>query len=387
MRVDSHQHFLDYTAHAGDYVWLSDEYGALRRDFLPGDLAPLLRETGFDGTVAVQARECVAETDFLLDLADRTPWLLGVVGWIDLCAPDAAPLFERYAAHPKLKGLRLLIHDRPDVDFAVSQAHVRGVGLLARHGLTYDLLLRPPHLRPATRLVDLYPNQPFVVDHIAKPAIASGELSPWREDMRELARRPNVQCKISGLVTTADWATWTPAEFAPYLDVVLEAFGPSRVMIGSDWPVCTCAATYQRTIQVMLDWSEQLSPAERAELLGGTCTRFYGLEAPVLRFGMVIGLRDEREAEYRDLHLGPGVRDLLREANIRNFGIFLHRLPDGKLYEFAYYEYVGADHAVDMARLAAHPRHVEWLRLCDPMQLPLPGESSWAVMEPIYFNP
>ena len=387
MKIDSHQHFWNYTAHADDYVWMSDEYGALRRDFLPDDLAPLLTDMGFHGTVAVQAREMVAETEFLLGLADHTPWILGVVGWVDLCAADAEPLVERYAAHPMLKGLRLLIHDRPDPEFAVSPDHVRGISLLERHGLTYDLLLKPPHLRPATKLADQFPNQKFVVDHIAKPDIPGGGLSPWAEDIRELARRPNVFCKVSGMVTTADWATWTPGQFAPYLDIVLDVFGPSRLMIGSDWPVCTCAASYQRTMQTTIDWAASLSADEQAEFLGGTCARFYGLEPPVRRYGMVIGLRDEREAEYRSVHDGPGVRDLLREANIRNFNIFLHRLPDGKLYEFGYYEYVGTDHAADMAKLDAHPRHAEWLRLCDPMQLPLPGEKSWSMMERVYFNP
>jgi L-rhamnose mutarotase len=189
------------------------------------------------------------------------------------------------------------------------------------------------------------------------------------------------------MVTTADWKTWTPGQLAPYLDVVLEAFGPSRLMIGSDWPVCTCAASYQRTMQTSIDWAANLSTDEQAEFLGGTCARFYGLEPPVRRYGMVIGLRDEQESEYRRVHDGPGVRDLLREANIRNFNIFLHRLPDGNLYEFAYYEYAGTDHAGDMARLDAHPRHAEWLRLCDPMQVPLPGEKSWTMMESVYFNP
>lgn len=277
MKIDSHQHYWNYTAHAEDYVWMSDEYGALRRDFLPADLAPVLTAMGFDGTVAVQAREMVAETDFLLGLAESTPWILGVVGWIDLCAADAEPLVEQYAAHPKLKGLRLLIHDRPDPEFAVSPAHVRGIGWLERYGLTYDLLLKPPHIRPATRLVDRFPNQRFVVDHIAKPDIPSGVLAPWAEDLRELARRPNVCCKVSGMVTTADWGTWTPQQFEPYLEVVLDAFGPSRLMIGSDWPVCTCAASYERTMQTTIDWAARLSADERAEFLGGTCARFYGL--------------------------------------------------------------------------------------------------------------
>ena len=277
MRVDAHQHFWEYTTNAVDYVWMTGDYDDLRRDFLPAHLAPLLREAGFDGSIAVQAREKVEETDWLLDLAETTPSILGVVGWVDICAPDAEPLIERYAADGYLKGLRLLIHDRPDVDFAVSPEHVRGIGWLERSGLAYDLLLKPEHLGPATRLVDMYPRQRFVVDHIAKPDIASGQLSPWREEIGELARRPNVYCKVSALVTTADWTSWSATQFAPYLDVVADAFGPSRLMIGSDWPVCTCAASYERTMQVALEWSSRFSPSERADLLGGSCSRFYQL--------------------------------------------------------------------------------------------------------------
>jgi L-fuconolactonase len=279
MRIDAHQHFWDYEAHPADYVWMTGEYNRLRRSFLPADLAPQLRAAGVDGTVAVQARELVEETDWLLGLADATPWILGVVGWVDLCSPDAEPVIEHYARNPKLKGLRLLIHDRPDVEFAVSPDHVRGVGWLARHGLTYDLLLRPEHLEPATRLVDQLPDQRFVIDHLAKPQITAGILSPWREDIREIARRPNVCCKVSALVTTADWATWSPAQFTPYLDVLLEAFGPERLMAGSDWPVCTCAADYRRTMAVAASWAGQLSQVEADAVLGGTCARFYGLGA------------------------------------------------------------------------------------------------------------
>ena len=277
MQIDAHQHFWDYAAHPDDFTWMGGEYASLGRDCLPGDLEPVLIANGIAGTVAVQARELVEETDFLLAIADRTPWVLGVVGWIDLCDPGAEGLVERYAEHPALRGLRLLIHDRPDPDFATSAPHVRGVGWLARYGLTYDLLLKPPHLRPAATLADLLPRQRFVVDHIAKPPIATGRLSPWREDIRELARRPNVYCKVSALVTTADWATWSPAQFAPYLDVVLEAFGPSRLMAGSDWPVCTCAASYERTMQVTREWAAALGQRERDAILGGTCAEFYGL--------------------------------------------------------------------------------------------------------------
>ncbi|MFA5058418.1 MAG: amidohydrolase family protein [Opitutaceae bacterium] len=279
MRLDAHQHFWNYTAHAADYVWMTGKYGVLRRDFAPPDLAPLLQQSGFDGTIAVQARELPQETDYLLGLAARHPFIKGVVGWLDLTRPDIERDLARYSANPRLRGLRLLIHDQPDVDFANSPAHRRGVGRLRQYSLTYDLLVRPPHLRASTALVDALPDQPFVVDHIAKPLIAQRIFSPWREDLAELARRPNVTCKLSGLVTEADWTAWKPADLVPYLDIVLELFGPHRLMIGSDWPVCTCAADYERTMRVVIDWAARLSPVERDAVLGGTCARFYGIHS------------------------------------------------------------------------------------------------------------
>ncbi|MEI6106684.1 MAG: amidohydrolase family protein [Opitutae bacterium] len=279
MRLDSHQHFWDYTSPPTDYVWMTDECAALRRDFGPPQLAPLLAGLGFTGCIAVQARELPQETDYLLGLAALHPIIRGVVGWLDLLDPGVERDLIRATANPKLRGLRMLIHDRPDLGFANSPAHCRGVGLLKKYGLTYDLLLKPPHLRPATALVDALPGQPFVVDHLAKPAIAEHLFSPWREDLAELARRPNVFCKLSGLVTLVDWTTWQPDQLLPYLDIALELFGPQRLMIGSDWPVCTCAATYPATMQVVIDWTARLSPAEREAILGGTCAQFYGIKS------------------------------------------------------------------------------------------------------------
>jgi L-fuconolactonase len=277
MKLDAHQHFWNYTANAADYGWMNDACAVLRRDFEPPQLEPLLREIGFDGTIAVQARERREETDYLLALAERHPLVKGVVGWLDLTDPGVEREIERYAAQIRLRGLRMVIHDREDVNFADSPAHRRGVGMLRRHGLTYDLLLRPQHLPSAIRLVDAWPDQPFVVDHLAKPLIATGAMSPWRESFREIARRPNVCCKLSGMVTEASWTTWQPADLRPYLDVALEAFGPERLMIGSDWPVCTCAADYVRTMRATIAWADTLAPAERDAILGGTCARFYGV--------------------------------------------------------------------------------------------------------------
>jgi len=275
VRIDAHQHFWRYNQ--TDYVWMTGDLRQLARDYGPDDLRPLLDESGIDATVAVQARQMLVENDFLLGLADAHPWVLGVVGWVDFAASDVAAQIERYAAHPRFRGVRELIHDMPDDDYATSRDHLDGVGLLERFGLTYDLLLRPQHIPAATRLVDRLPNQRFVVDHIAKPPIASGELEPWASGIAGLAERPNVWCKLSGMVTEADWNSWRPADLRPYLDVCLEAFGPERLMLGSDWPVCTCAADYGSVAAVVTGYVSALSPAEQDAVLGATCVRFYSL--------------------------------------------------------------------------------------------------------------
>ena len=279
MRIDSHQHFWRYPRDAADFTWMTDDLVALQRDFLPADLAPLRASLGIDGSVAVQAREVEAETDFLLALAADDPSILGVVGWVDLCADDVDARLDRWAGEARLKGMRMLIHDRDDPRFAASEAHVRGVSRLGARGLTYDLLLRTVHLPAAIELVDRLPEQPFVVDHIAKPAMDGSDLDAWRRGIAEIARRPNVLCKLSGMVTEADWHGWRAETFEPYMAHVLDAFGTERLMIGSDWPVCTLAAGYEAAMRVVLDWSRALSGDERAALLGGNCARFYGLEA------------------------------------------------------------------------------------------------------------
>lgn len=277
MRIDAHQHFWDFEANAMDYVWMTDEYSSLRQNFGPVDLKPLLEIHGFQGTVAVQARELDDENDYLLALAATYPFILGVVGWLDLCHPDVESLIELYAENPRLKGLRMLLHDRTDPGFAVSPDHVRGVGLLERYNLSYDLLIKPQHLEPARRLVDLFPNQRFVVDHIAKPNIAAGSFEPWARDIAELARRGNVCCKLSSMITQSNWSGRSVAQFAPYLEHALDIFGPARLMIGSDWPVCTVAADYGKTMNLVTTWASRLSEDEQDAILGNTCARFYDL--------------------------------------------------------------------------------------------------------------
>lgn len=277
MKIDAHQHFWDYTAHAADYVWMSDAEHMLRRDFMPEDLAPLLTQAGYAGTVSVQAREMREETDWLLALAKDNALICGVVGWLDLTRPAIDVQLEAFADQEKLKGLRMLIHDQADPDFADSPDHLRGVGKLEAYGLTYDLLLRTPHLPAAIRLVDALPNQPFVVDHIAKPKMDGSDWDAWSSGIKAISLRPHVMCKLSGLVTLGDWGQWQSEPYVRYLDHVLDCFGPSRCMIGSDWPVATCAAQYGDTMGVVEQWAAPLSATEKAAILGANCSVFYRL--------------------------------------------------------------------------------------------------------------
>ena len=275
MRIDSHQHFWHYDpAHQ---VWMTDQMAVLRRDYLPGELQPLLEAGGFDGTIAVQARQMVAETEWLLKLADEHDFIRGVVGWVDLRSPALREQLAKYARHPRLVGVRHVVHDEPDDHFMLLPEFRRGIGQLREFDLTYDLLLFPKHLPVAVTLVAEYPQQPFVLDHIAKPAIREGKFSPWREDLRRLAEFPNVFCKLSGLVTEAQWKQWRPEDFHPYLDMVIEAFGTERVMIGSDWPVCTLSGDYVSTMRIVTDYVQRFPAEVREGILGGNCARFYGI--------------------------------------------------------------------------------------------------------------
>jgi L-fuconolactonase len=249
----------------------------LKQDRLPADLASLLAEAGLDGTIAVQARQTLDETAWLLELADRHSFIQGVVGWVDLCSPDLDGQLERFSAHPKFCGVRHLLQDEPDDRFMLREEFIRGLGRLAEFDLTYDILIYPRHLPVACKLVEKFPEQPFVLDHVAKPFIKDGLLSPWAADLKRLATFPHVCCKVSGLVTEADWQHWQPADFRPYLDVVFEAFGPERLMFGSDWPVCTLAATYAQVVELIADYTRSLSQAEQTQIWGETACRFYKL--------------------------------------------------------------------------------------------------------------
>ena len=275
MRIDAHQHFWNYTANPNDFAWMTDDLFALQNNFLPQDLEPLLSQAGYEGTIAVQAREMEVETDFLLKLANNNSIIKGVVGWIDLCSTDVKQSLERYADDSLLKGFRMIIHDHADLDFANSEAHARGIGYLEQYGWTYDLLLKTIDLPSAIQLVDRYPTQKFVVDHIAKPANDKSDWDAWLTGIRTIAERTNVFCKLSGLVTEGDWKNWKPADFTPFLEEVLKAFSIERLMIGSDWPVCTLAADYGSAMNVVENWAGQFNIDEREALFGRNCARFY----------------------------------------------------------------------------------------------------------------
>ncbi len=271
MRLDAHQHFWRYAPR--HYPWMKPSW-AIRRDFLPPDLAPLLARAGLDGTIAVQARQRLEENTFLLALADRYELIKGVVGWVDLRSERAEAQVRAFAAHPKAVGVRHVVQDEVDDDFMLQPEFLRGISRLQDAALTYDLLIFPKQLPAAIRLVDRFPNQPFVLDHLAKPDIRAGALTPWRDQIRELARLPNVCCKVSGMVTEAKWLGWRAEDFHPYLEVVVEAFGYDRLMFGSDWPVALLAGTYAQVHGLV----QSYIPAQHhAAFFGGNAARFYGI--------------------------------------------------------------------------------------------------------------
>jgi len=276
MRIDAHQHFWDYDP--DKYPWMTEDMQVLARDHGPHDLKPHLDEHDLDGSVVVQARQDVEETRWMLGLTDEHEFLKGVVGWVDLCSPEVEGQLEELAAHPRLVGVRHIVQDEPDERFLLRDDFCAGISKLAAHGLVYDVLIYPNQLPAALEFTGRFPEQPMVLDHIAKPYIGRGELEPWASQVRELGRRENLTCKVSGMVTEASWSGWTAADFHPYLDVVLEAFGPGRMMYGSDWPVCRLAAEYGPMKAIVDDHLADLAPDEQASLWGGTAARVYGLE-------------------------------------------------------------------------------------------------------------
>lgn len=274
MLIDAHHHLWKHNN--SDYEWMnSDRLAALRRDFLVEDLVEATRETGLIGTIAVQARQSVVETEWLLEIASNHPIIRGVVGWLPLYSPTVSTLIEKFSTNPKFKAVRHVLQDEQDYFFMLRDDFNRGVALLRDFKLVYDILIFERHLPQAIEFVDRHPRQIFVLDHIAKPKIKESSISPWAERMRELAKRENVYCKLSGMVTEADWGGWNAKQMHPYFDVVLGAFGAERLMFGSDWPVLTLASDYPTWLQTVQSFIAPLSQQERERILSGTAIEAY----------------------------------------------------------------------------------------------------------------
>jgi L-fuconolactonase len=280
-RVDAHQHFWRYSS--AEYGWIDDAMAALRRDFLPADLEREIARAGFDACVAVQARQTLDETRWLLQLADAHPFVAGVVGWFDLQSPRVHEDLDRLGRHPKLVGVRHIAQSEPDDRFLLRPAFVDGLARLDAFDLAYDILVYSRHLPVAAELAANLPRQRFVLDHLAKPDIRGRAGAAWERDLRALAAQPNVWAKLSGLVTEADWTAWTPSDIRPYLDVAFDCFGAERLMIGSDWPVCTVAGDYKRTMAVVMDYLADRPERERDAVLGGNAVQFWNLQLEVAR--------------------------------------------------------------------------------------------------------
>jgi L-fuconolactonase len=274
-RIDAHHHLWRYTPE--EYGWLDESMAALRRDFLPKDLVREIAAAGIDGTVAVQARQTMEETRWLLKMADECDAIRGVVGWAPIAGEDFPEVMGEFEHRPKLKGLRHVIQGEKDENYILREDFNSGIRAMLGSGLVYDILIYERHLPQTIDFVDEHPEQAFVLDHVGKPMIAAGVIEPWATRMRELGRRENVWCKMSGMVTEAEWTSWSVETLRPYLDVVVEAFGVQRLMAGSDWPVCLVACEYGRWFDVLREYFAGFSESERDAVFGGTAVEVYGL--------------------------------------------------------------------------------------------------------------
>ncbi len=278
MKIDSHQHFWNYQPE--EYPWMQgDKMNPIRRDFGPSDLWQEQAKAGLKGSIAVQARQSLKESEWLLELTERDTRILGVVGWVDMRSESVEAELEKFSSREKFVGVRHVVHDEPDDEFMLRPDFLRGLGKLHRYGMTYDLLLFPKHLPIAVKVVQKFPEQPFVLDHIAKPFIKEGILRPWYRQIAQLAAFSNVYCKVSGMVTEAAWRAWRARDFRPYLDIVFDAFGENRLMFGSDWPVCLLAADYVEVVGLTMDYLAQFDEETRAKVMGGNAARFYNVKA------------------------------------------------------------------------------------------------------------
>jgi len=276
LKVDSHLHFWVFEPVRDS--WINDEMRVIQRDFLPKDLEPILKANGINSGVAVQVNQTEEENDFLLDLARSTHFIQGVVGWVDLQADNIAERLAYYSKIDLMKGFRHMLQSEEDRMLMLQPAFINGISLLKEYGFTYDILILQDQLEYVSEFVGSCPDQKFVIDHLAKPDIKDKKIDDWAKDMRAIAQHENVYCKVSGLVTEADWKNWKVEDFYPYLDVVFEAFGANRLMYGSDWPVCQVAANYEQTKGVVAHYTAKLSANEQADFWGGNAASFYNLK-------------------------------------------------------------------------------------------------------------
>ena len=274
MKVDAHNHFWNYDA--VKHSWIDGSMTAIQQSFLPEEFGKILNENGIDGCVAVQVEQNLEENDYLLALADKHSFIKAVVGWVDLRADDLDEQLQKLSQQQKLKGFRHIAQAEAN-DFLSAQAIKNGVAKLAEYNFTYDILVFPQQLPAAIELVKACPNQKFVLDHLAKPYIKSGDINQWKKDITELSKYENVYCKISGMVTEADWKNWKPVDFIPYIEVSFEAFGAQRLMFGSDWPVCLLAADYQEVKNILSSYINTLSLTEQNQFWGNNAVEFYGI--------------------------------------------------------------------------------------------------------------
>jgi L-fuconolactonase len=275
MIIDSHQHF--WQPGRFDYPWMNSSLGVLYRDYLPDQLEPILAQNGVSKTVLVQASNSMEESRWLLQLAADYPFIAGVVGWVDLMADDVDRQLDELTALPKFKGVRHLVESEPADDWLVQPQVLRGLKRLSTYGVSYDLLVHTRHLKHIQKVVDACPGLKLVIDHMGKPPIASGEIETWRQELRQVAANEQINCKLSGLVTEANWTSWTTSDLRPYVDCALELFGSSRLLFGSDHPVCLLAASYERVLECFRELLNELSGDEQVKIFGGNAAQFYGL--------------------------------------------------------------------------------------------------------------
>jgi len=274
-RIDSHQHFWKFDPVRDS--WINDEMRSIQKDFFPEDLQAILKQNGFDGCVAVQSDQSEAENHFHLQHTEKFDFIKGIVGWVDLQSSSVEERLQYYSSFKKMKGFRHVLQGEAQRDLMLQPAFMNGISLLKKYNFTYDILIFKDQLQYLPKFVSAFPDQPFVIDHIAKPDIKNSDIDQWKKDMKQLSQFENLYCKISGMVTEADWQNWKKEDFKPYMDVAVETFGTDRLLFGSDWPVCLVAASYDEMLRIVEDYFSSFSKEEQNKFFGLNAIRFYNL--------------------------------------------------------------------------------------------------------------